>query len=174
MALPFVFTSKEARFPGLGKRALFVSGLVDWRRRYALSAILSSGGGVWLWRLFRGLRRRFLRVRLRSVLHRPCSRACRRSYLLACRCSCSPAWWSLAGYFCRSRASRRAVSPRPVALSWRVLSSRRVSLSRARWPCLPRPLHLHMPCRRRHRPLAPFPNRRGAHFAWQCPRRSGL
>ena len=32
-ALPFVFSSKEARFPGLGKRPLFVSWLVDWRRQ---------------------------------------------------------------------------------------------------------------------------------------------
>ena len=60
------------------------------------------------------LRRRLLRVRLRSALRLPCSRACRRSYLLACRCSSSPAWWSLAGYFRRSRTSRWAVSPRPV------------------------------------------------------------
>lgn len=85
-----------------------------------------------------GARWRFLRVRLRSALRRPCSRACRRSYLLACRCSSSPAWWSSAGYFCRSRTSRWAVSPRPVAPSWREASSRSVALSRARWPCLPR------------------------------------
>ena len=32
-ALPFVFTSKEARFPGWGNGPLFVSGLVDWRRQ---------------------------------------------------------------------------------------------------------------------------------------------
>lgn len=129
---------------------------------------------MWLWRLFRGLRRRLLRVRLRSALHRPCSRACRRSYLLACRCLCSLAWWSLVGRLCRLQVRQRAVSPRRVALSRREALSRSVSLSRARWPCLPRPLPLRMPCRRRHRPLAPFPNRRGAHLAWLRPHRCGL
>ncbi len=69
--------------------------------------------------LFRGLRRRFPASAVRSALHRPCSRACRRSYLLACRCSCSPAWRSSVRCLCRSRASRRAVLSRPVASSRR-------------------------------------------------------
>ena len=60
------------------------------------------------------------------------------------------------------------------ALSRREALSRSVSLSRARWPCLPRPLPLRMLCRRRHRPLAPFPNRRGAYLAWLHPHRCGL
>lgn len=96
----------------------------------------------------------------------PVFASCRWSYLLA--------WWSSMERLCRSRASWRAAPSRPVALSWRVLSSRRVSLSRARWPYLPRLSPLRMPCRHRHRPLAPFPNRRGVHFAWLCPHRCGL
>lgn len=129
---------------------------------------------MWLWRLFRAPRRRFLLVRLRLALCRPCLRACRWSYLLACRCSSSLAWWSSAERLCRSRVSWRAVPSRPVAPGWREVLSRRVSLSRARWPYLLRLLPLRMPCRRRHRPLAPFPNCRGAHLAWLFPRRCGL